>query len=126
MSPSLNAWAGSAFPLTPWSDDYAPGVDTARLIADKSTSIVVIRNGVAQTAQTVRIEAERAERQMQTAGGVTRQAHVRVLGYRNHPTIANTNLQPGDRFTVAGVLYEVFMVAPSTVDSVQAFAEVKA
>lgn len=124
--PNLNAWAGDTFPLGEWSDDYAAGVDTARLIADKPTTISVIRNGVVQLPQTVRIEAERGERQVQTAGGVTRQAHVRVLGYRGHPTIVDTSLQPGDRFVVAGVMYEVFMLAPGMVNGVQAFAEVKA
>lgn len=123
--PSIDAWMGDSFPLSGWLDDVDQGVDTARLIADKSTSITVIRGGVAQTAQTVRIETLRTERTVQTAGGNTAVIDTAVIGYKGHPTITDTDLQRGDRFAVSGQMYEIVTVIPGTVDSLQAYATVK-
>lgn len=120
----IDAWLGNSFPLGSWLDDHDLGVDAAILIADKATSIAVIRNGVAQAAQTVRIEEMRGARQVQTSAGQVYQIDAVVIGYRGHPTIANTSLQPGDRFAVAGVRYEVIMLAPNTPDSLQAYCRV--
>lgn len=121
----IDAWMGNSFPLSSWLDDTDQGVDQARLIADKSTSITVIRGGVAQTAQTVRIEALRSERTVQTAGGNTAVIDTVIIGYKGHPTITDTDLQHGDRFAVDGQMYEIVTVTPGTVNSLQAFATVK-
>lgn len=126
MTPSrIDAWSGNSWPLGAWIDDHDLGVDTAILIADKSTSITVVRAGVAQTAQTVRIETLGGDRKVQTAGGVVHEISALLIGYLGHPTITNTNVQPGDRFKVGSVMYEVIMLMPGLVDSVQAYLEVK-
>jgi len=125
--PDIDGWAGNEFPLSAWSDDADQGVDTARLIADKSTSITVIRAGVAQTAQTVRLEfLTGARREYQTEAGQTGQADVLVLGYKGHPSLTDTDLQRGDRFATGGQSYEIVMVAPGFNDSLQAYARVRA
>jgi hypothetical protein len=123
--PSINAWMGNTFPLATWlaSDDH--GVDTARMIADKSTSITAVRGGVAQTAQTVRLETLRGKMEYTTPGGDTAVIDAVVIGYKGHPTITDTDLQRGDRFFVDGQMYEVVTIVPGTVDSLQAYCEVK-
>jgi len=124
--PDIDAWAGNSFPLSAWSDDVDPGTDTARLIADKSTSITVLRGGSTLSAQTVRIEDLGGRgRQVQTEAGVMVQADVLILGYRGHPTLADTDLQRGDRFVAAGVAYEVVVVSAGMVDQLQAYAMVR-
>lgn len=121
----INAWAGSTFPLTAWSDDYDPAYDFARIIGDKTTSITVTRNGVAQTAQTVRIETMARGDTTITVNGRTHEIDAIVFGYNGHPTISDTDLQPGDRFVVDGARYEVIVVAVSLPDVLEAMCEVK-
>lgn len=123
--PDLNSWAGNTFPLADWSDDYDPGVDTARIVGDKTTSITVVRAGVAQDAQTVRIEELRREREVETPGGQTALVQVVVIGYKGHPSISDTDLQRGDKFAVAGVSYEIVALVPGLADSLQAYAKVR-
>lgn len=120
----IDAWTGNSFALSDWID-VDRGVDTARLIADKSTSITVIRSGVAQSAQTVRIEDMGRPREVMTEGGQTAIADTLILGYKGHPTITDTSLQTGDRFAVSGVGYEVVGLLPGLTDSLQAFAKVR-
>jgi len=120
----IDSWTGNSFALSDWID-VDRGVDTARLIADKSTSITVIRAGVAQTAQTVRIEDMGRPREVQTEGGQTAIADTLILGYKGHPTITNTSLQTGDRFASGGVSYEIIGLLPGLTDSLQAFAKVR-
>lgn len=120
----IDAWTGNSFPLSDWID-VDRGVDTARLIADKSTSITIVRAGVAQAAQTVRIEDMGRPREVQTEGGQTAIADTLILGYYGHPTITDTDLQTGDRFAVSGVGYEIVALLVGLDNSLQAFARVR-
>jgi hypothetical protein len=121
----IDSWAGNAFPLTDWSDDVDQGVDNARLAADKLTSITIIRAGVAQDAQSVRIEPMRRETTAAGESGLTGTVDALVIGYKGHPLIADTDIQRGDRFAVGGVSYEVIMVVPGLPDSLQAYVKVR-
>lgn len=121
----IDAWAGNSFPLSDWSDDADKGVDTARLIADKSTSITVIRDGSALSAQTVRLEDAGRPYYYQSESGQTAQADALVIGYKGHPTITDTDLQTGDRFPADGISYEIVGLLPGPVDSLQAYAKVR-
>ncbi len=123
--PNIGGWAGDAIPLGEWSDDYDPGIDTARIVGDKTTSVVLIRDGAAQTAQAVRIEELRSRSEAPTEAGYTGRADVVLIGYKGHPTIADTDVQRGDRFAVDGVSFEVTMLVPGLVDSLQAYAKVR-
>ena len=118
-----SVWVGSTFPLSTWLDDHDPGRDTALLIADKSTSITVVRGTGTLAAQTVRIEEMRGNRQVTTSAGQVFSVDAVVLGYKSHPTITDTDLQPGDRFAVASTRYEVIMLVPGLVDSLQAYCK---
>jgi len=122
--PSADAWTGSSMPLSDYID-VDRGVDTARLVADKSISITVVRAGAAQSAQSVRIEALGSPREIETDGGNTAQADALVIGYKGHPTIADTDLQRGDRFAVGGVSYEIVALLVGLDDSLQAYATVR-
>ena len=98
------------------------------LIAIKATAITVYRSGVsgALDPQTVRLETLSSQRAVQTDGGITHMIDAMALGYKNHPTIADTDLQVGDRFVADGVAYEVVIVMPAHVDNVQAYVKVRA
>ena len=123
--PSIDAWAGDAFPLADWSDDADPAVDNARITADKLTSITVVRAGVEQSAQNVRLEEMRGDRTIVTAAGQTATVDALIIGYKGHATITNTDLQRGDRFKADSLFYEVVAVVPNLSDSLQAYAVVR-
>lgn len=124
--PDIDAWAGNTFPLGDWEDDTDQSVDTARILADKSTLIVLVRAGIELAAQSVRIEDLRDRpRSFQTEAGTTGLAEVLILGYYGHPTITDTDVQRSDRFALAGVMHRVVAVVPGLQYSVQAFATVR-
>jgi len=82
--------------------------DLTAIRDDRAVNIVIRRNGVMLTAQTVRIARSGQGRSLvsdsdglQAAVGM-----VTVLG------ATTLNIQPGDRFTAATVLYEVIAVHP--------------
>lgn len=123
---NIDAWLGNAFPLSAWVDDHALGVDTAAIIADRPVSITVTRGATTLSAQTVRLEGTGTGRPVLGADGTTTHTITAVvIGYRNHPTITDTNLQPGDRFVVSSVLYEVIMVEPGLTTGLHAYCEAK-
>lgn len=126
----LSAWINATLPLADWLGDYDMAVDTAFMIADKPTSITVTRIAAGVTtvlaAQTVRIEEFRGNRQVTTSAGQVYQVDAVILGYKGHATIVNTNLQPGDRFAIAGVRYEVIVLVVALTDSLQAYCRVLA
>jgi hypothetical protein len=121
----IDAWSGNTFPLSAWTDDHDPGVDTALLIADKPTSITISRGASTLSAQTVRIEEFRGQKQVQSSAGQVYNVDAVVLGHKGHPTITDTDIKPGDRFAVAGVLFEVQMLVVGLADGVQAYARVR-
>ncbi len=123
--PEIDKWAGDTFPLAAWLDDVDAGVDTARLIAEQSSSITVKRGATTLEAQTVRIEALGRPREVAGEGGETVLADALVLGYKGHPTIADTDLQTGDRFAVGGLAYEIVGLVPGLADSLQAYAKAR-
>lgn len=95
-------------------------------IQDRPTSVVLIRAGVNQPAQTMRVEAgpSPAQRpaggnpQLSTQGVLT----MTVFGVRNHPTIPDTDIRRNDRFVVGGTEYRVMNVVLYT-GGVQAAGE---
>lgn len=120
----IDAWLGNSTPLAPWLDDHDQAVDEAIIISDKTTSIVVVRGATTLSAQTVRIEGLNGNRQVQSSAGQVFQVDSIVFGYKSHPTITATDLKPGDTFAANGVLYQVIMLVPGLVDSLQAYCQV--
>ena len=118
-----DTWLGSAAILSGMVTQETRANDTARRIAEKPTSIVVIRAGVAQAAQTVRIDSLDAPGEQTGEPGTVARTRVLVIGYKDHATIANTSLQRGDRFKVSGVMYDVIDITPGISGRLLAFAE---
>lgn len=106
-----------------WLGASSKASDHAAIIADKSSSIVLVRGVTPLAAQTVRIEEQRGNRQAMTPAGTVFQIDALVFGYRDHATITDTDIKPGDRFAFRGVRFEVIMLAVNTVGSVQAYCK---
>lgn len=96
------------------------------LIALKPTSITVKRGATTLGAQTVRLETLASQRAVVGEGGITHQCDALALGYCNHPTATDTDLQAGDRFRAGGVDYECVLVMPAHQECVQAWLKVRA
>ena len=94
-------------------------------IALKPTSITIVRAGTAIAAQTVRLETLASQRAVVGNGGITYQCDALLLGYKNHPTVTDSNIQAGDRFKAGGISYEVIIVLPAHVDCIQAYLLVR-
>lgn len=125
--PDVDSWLGDIQPLATWRGQEERAHDTARIIADKSSSITVIRAGVALDAQTVRVDLvnlgnTNRERfgEASSAGAMVAQ----ITGYKGHPTITDTDLQRGDQFKVGDTSLRVMMVYPGYSDRLLAVAEV--
>jgi hypothetical protein len=104
--------------------DDAPTV--GRRIAQRTTSITIIRAGVEQDAQNVRIEASLGASPQGVGGdnvGATDRT-MYVIGYKNHATITDTDIQRGDRFLYDGIMYEVDSLVPNFDDRVVANCKV--
>lgn len=100
-------------PLVP--DVVFLAVDTARTIAERPSTIVITRNlddgtVVTMPPQVVRIEVVQSIRD----SGENRDALIEVskqytvgMGYKDHPTIPDTDVQRGDLFYYQNRQYEV-------------------
>lgn len=99
----------------------------ADLIDNKPVSTGTITRGSGTVAaQTVRLETLSGDRQIIGSGGVVHQIDAMVLGYKGHPTITDTDLRAGDRFTVSSVHYEVIAIMPAHTDNLQVYLKVRA
>jgi len=122
--PDFNAWLGDTYALSTWRDDVDRSTDTARVISAKSSSIEVYRLGTAQAAQTVRLEVLSVS-QAETMGiNLTgMRMGMLIVGYKDHATIADTDIRRGDWFQEGDVRYEVKHVIPDTPKRFLAVAE---
>lgn len=96
------------------------------LIALKPTSITVRRGATTLSAQTVRLETLASQRAVVGEGGVTFMCDAHLLGYRDHPSVADTDIQAGDRFRADDIDYEVVIRLPAHTDNVQCYLRVRA
>lgn len=125
--PGYPSWIGQRGALRLWRTDNNPRTaGVANMITDKPAVIVVIRQGVALTAQTVRVDvfgSTSSERMDMGNNALVNTQRVLVLGYRNHPTIADTDLQANDKFVFDNQSYRVVRVESAFTDRVEALAE---
>lgn len=121
--PNIDVWREDVGIGGTWADDTTDAADTARIIAEKSTSITVSRAGVAQDAQTVRLEPVRQPMEVMGAGGDSQRVDVVILGYKNHASIDDTDLQVDDVFKVGTVVYRVKMLMTEYPYHLEAYAE---
>ena len=90
-------------------------------IQDRPTSVTLDRGGVAQAAQTVRLEYS-SPHTVQGEVGKAGEYDLVVFGVKDHPTVTDTNIKRGDRFAVGKLVYEVLTVA-NVPGEVQAWAK---
>lgn len=104
-----------------WGGGEGQPLALAELITFKpvSTGTITRGNGTV-SAQTVRLETLGTPKQVTGTGGVVHLADAMVLGYKGHPTIADTDLRPGDLFTIEGRQFEVIAVKAGHTDCLQA------
>lgn len=122
--PDFSAWMGITEPDANWLSDDMLASFAARLIARKPSEITVKRRGASDITQTVRVDMM-STGSRDASGGNANPATVRavIIGYKDHPTEDDTDLQRADRFLLDGVEYEVIQVLPSTPYQLQAIAE---
>lgn len=127
--PSFNVWLGGTTGKIDTNISTQNAYDDAETvgvrIAQRSSSIIITRAGSQLAAQTVRIEA------MSYPPGFTdtpnsdpAERMVIIIGYKNHPTIADTNIQTRDRFLYNNDRYEVTEIVPNFNDRVVAKAKI--
>jgi hypothetical protein len=116
-------WLGSTAILSAVTTQETRANDTARRIAEKTSSIVVIRAGATLAAQNVRLDPLGAPGEQTSDPGTVARARMLVMGYKDHATITDTNLQRGDRFKVGGVMYDVIDLTLGISGRLLAFAE---
>jgi len=117
---NINAWLNTSN-TSPNTTQRA--VDAWNRIGDKPVSITVIRGDTTLPIQTVRIEYSESERVVTgEASGMSAVRNVIVFGVKNHPSVANTNLQYGDMFSYDGQIFKIVFVM-STIGEIQANAE---
>jgi hypothetical protein len=113
-------------------DESARAVEAWVRIQERATVITIRRGGETLDAQTVRIEMSDGGREdlnlrrgldasAATTPGVQRAV---VFGVRQHPTVADTNIERGDRFVVGATEFEVIGVITG-VGGVQAVCEAR-
>lgn len=110
--------------ITAFTDDNRPS-SIGDLISLKPTSITVKRGNSTLSAQTVRLETLASQRAVVREGGITHQIDAVLLGYRNHSTIADCDIQAGDRFAADGLSFEVVVVMPDHRECIQAYLRLR-
>ncbi len=109
-----------------WTPTAASRAEATWLrIQEKPSSVVLVR-GTSTTlaAQTVRLEyGNQMPSESQGGAGASSKQGLIVFGVRDHETVADTNIQRGDRFAVSGSQYRVIAVIP-TLGEIQAMCEV--
>jgi hypothetical protein len=103
------------------ANDWARIAASMTAIRDmNSVSLVLRRGATTLTAQTVRVERKGIgqARTADSAGAEQASGTVVILG------ATTLNIQPQDRFTLDGRLYEVTLVSPNRLAATQAEAQV--
>lgn len=105
--PTLDGWLGVTDDIVVMTAAQRATLEWRR-IQDRPTSVVLNRAGSAQPAQTMRIEYNNSSANFVDGTLVrTSKQNLTLFGVRSHPTVTNTDIQKGDRFTINGAQYEV-------------------
>jgi hypothetical protein len=124
MTPTLSNWMDwhSTANLEDWQQQYARAGGVNFIIDKNAVSIVLDRNGVQQSAQTVMITGVAAASEQGSESGTTATAQLMVLFK------STGDVRRGDRFTWNAVPsgrlnYEIVRVEKAFAGMIQAFAE---
>lgn len=118
-----DTWAGSSRVNPQLGNTEHRDFDTARLIAERPYTIVITRyNPITKLTfqlvpQIVRIEVQHLQRggdekisQMMNALSIQQ---VVIIGYKDHPTIPNSDIQRSDQFMYQNLRYDVNDTMPT-------------
>lgn len=117
-------WAGSTEPLHDYNIEQR-AYDTARTIAAQPFLIVINRSGTLLPAQQVRLDPFRHP---YPGGGeidVTAESTINIVGYKDHPTIPDTDINRGDTFRIGRRNYIVTDFLPAVPGRVIAIGKVQ-
>lgn len=120
---SIGDWLGDTPPLGDWIGTVDRAHDTARRIAQRPVTLSLDRPGVEAFEETVRLEVLSAGSEQAGTAGKQAVSRVLLVGHRDHPTLADTDIRRGDRFYYGGLWYDVVQVMPHTPARFQAIAE---
>lgn len=121
--PDFSKWA---VPTVDPISSSARATDAWARIQRRPTSIVFVRDGSAQTAQTVRVEVQNnLPSRQQLAMGEKPSQVVIVFGVKGHPltSVTDTSMQIGDRFIYEGKEHRIISVT-AQIGELQGFGEV--
>lgn len=119
----VSDWLGSSASLSAWRGTVDRANDTARRIAERSSTITIQRVGAADHAETVRLEVMSLPDEERGTAGKVAVSRVLIVGYKDHATVTDTDIQRGDRFYYDGLWYDVTQVMPAIPDRFQAVAD---
>lgn len=123
----IKGWFGASDLSSDWLGDKNRPYGVESIIADHPASIVIDGLGSRTVAaQTVRIDLaglSASEALSMGANALLSKQRLVVLGYKNHPTITDTDLQRGDEFPYTGQRYRVIKVESHFTDRIIAIAE---
>lgn len=126
--PDIRDWMGEG-KLEPWASrgGVDDSVTVGLRIQQRPTTIAIKRDGgVTLDDQVVRIEPAYFLPQ-ELRGDDMRQLSVQaiaILGYKNHPTVPDTDIQANDRFFVNGIMYDVIATVEQFGDRILAAADI--
>lgn len=84
--------------------------DAWQRIQEKPTSVVLKRNGSDLTAQTVRLEMDSTVQRNGSQVADVDMQRIVVFGVKGHETVADTNIQRGDRLVAYSTQWEIDLV----------------
>lgn len=129
--PNISQWMTDTNKAGDWLNDIE-GNDkrvlhaTHRFIVDQPAIITITRGSTNLDPQTVRIELTRIEPDVDVgAAGREHNARAVLIGYKGHPTIADTDIRSGDLFVHNSTRYLVRFILPETVGRVEAWLEMQ-
>ncbi len=105
--PNFDTWLGQSHNGHSAPSAAQRAVDALRRINDRPSSIVLYRNETPLAAQTVRIEFDDSVLQKMDSPGVASEREIVVFGIKDHATVADTDIQVKDLFTLNNQDYEV-------------------
>lgn len=123
--PNFDAWLADSGALATWRGDVGRAVSVGNIIADKPVSIIVQRGGTELDAQVVRLDTYGSDTETEyffNTGLLHTQGFV-LTGYKNHPTITDTDVETGDKFSYDSRVWEVKKVEATMPHLLQALVE---
>jgi hypothetical protein len=110
MPLSVLDWLLEPYPAIDSTEISLRAGATDQRIRDKPFAIELVRDKIELAPQTVRVEPDSLSTTEGTTSGRRGTRRYVVFGYKDHPSIADTDIQRGDRFLFDNLMLEVITV----------------